>query len=387
MSGVTLLRSFTQCAKNISHINAGCVTTVTRSLHAEKKKPFAQYGGRYTVTMLPGDGIGPEMMGYVREVFRYAGAPVDFEEICFDPNSEEEADFYNAITSIKRNGVAIKGNIESRQNIPGQISRNVELRNHLDLFSYIMHCKSFPGVETRHKDVDIVIVRQNTEGEYAMLEHENAPGIVESLKVVTRANSERLARHAFELATKMGRKKVTTVHKANIMKVSDGLFLETCTNVAKEYPHIEHDNMIIDNCCMQMVSKPQQFDVMIMTNLYGNIVSNLACGLLGGPGLLSGRNLGPKYAVFEPGTRNTGKSIAGKNIANPIAMLSASAKLLDHLGLNYHANLVQGAITKTINEDHVHTPDLRGMATSIDVVQNIIRNIQEETKVQNWVSM
>jgi len=273
-----------------------------------------------------------------------------------------------------------------------------------------MHCKSFPGVETRHKDVDIVIVRQNTEGEYAMLEHEvsfltvcqisfflnyyinvfpfqNAPGIVESLKVVTRANSERLARHAFELATKMGRKKVTTVHKANIMKVSDGLFLETCTNVAKEYPHIEHDNMIIDNCCMQMVSKPQQFDVMIMTNLYGNIVSNLACGLLGGPGLLSGRNLGPKYAVFEPGTRNTGKSIAGKNIANPIAMLSASAKLLDHLGLNYHANLVQGAITKTINEDHVHTPDLRGMATSIDVVQNIIRNIQEETKVQNWVSM
>jgi len=386
MSNVGFLRSFSLCVKNISHFNAGCLTTVTRSVHSEQRKPLAKYGGRFTVTMLPGDGIGPEMMGYVREVFRYAGAPVDFEEICFDPNSESEVDFYNAITSIKRNGVAIKGNIESRENREGQISRNVELRNHLDLFSYIMHCKSFPGVETRHKNVDIVIVRQNTEGEYAMLEHENASGVVESLKIVTRENSERLARHAFDLATKMGRKKVTIVHKANIMKISDGLFLETCTNVAKDYPHIESDNMIIDNCCMQLVAKPQQFDVMIMPNLYGNIVANLACGLIGGPGLLSGRNLGPKYAVFEPGTRNTGKSIAGKNIGNPIAMLHASVKLLDHLGLNYHADLVQGAITKTINEDFIHTPDLSGMATSIDVVQNIIRNIQEETKVQNWAA-
>jgi isocitrate dehydrogenase (NAD+) len=336
--------------------------------------------------MLPGDGIGPEMMGYVREVFRYAGAPIDFEEIRFDPNSESETDFFNAITSIKRNGVAIKGNIETRENRPGQISRNVELRNELDLFTYTISCKSFPGIQTRHKDIDILIVRQNTEGEYAMLEHENASGVVESLKIVTRDNSERLARYAFELATKLGRKKVTTVHKANIMKISDGLFLETCTEVAKDYPNIEHNNMIIDNCCMQLVSKPQQFDVMIMTNLYGTIVSNVACGLIGGPGLLSGRNLGPKYAVFEPGTRNTGKSIAGKNIANPIAMLSASVELLDHVGLQYHAQLIQDAITKTISVDRVLTPDLRGMATSIDVVQNVIRNIQEQTKIRNWAA-
>jgi len=334
--------------------------------------------------MLPGDGIGPEMMNYVKQVYRYAGAPIDFEEIRMDPNTESEVDFYNAITSIKRNGVGLKGNIETRENRPGTMSRNVELRNQLDLFAYILHCKSFPGVHTRHSNVDIMIVRQNTEGEYQMLEHENAPGVVESLKIVTRDNSERLARYGFDLATRLGRKKVTIVHKANIMKISDGLFLETCSEVAKEYPNIEHNNMIIDNCCMQMVSKPQQFDVMIMTNLYGNIVANVACGLIGGPGLLSGQNLGTNYAVFEPGTRNSGKAISGKNIANPIAMLSASADLLQYLKLDHHAHLINDAIYKTVNIDRIHTPDLRGQATSIDVVQNIIRIIQEETKVRNW---
>jgi len=217
-----------------------------------------------------------------------------------------------------------------------------------------------------------------------MLEHENVSGVVESLKIVTRDNSQRLARYAFDLAQKLGRKKVTIVHKANIMKLADGLFLETCQQVAKEYPNIETNNMIIDNCCMQLVAKPNQFDVMIMTNLYGNIVSNLACGLIGGPGLLSGKNIGPQYAVFEPGTRNTGNALAGKNIANPIAMLNASAELLDHLGLDFHAELLQNAIYKTVNIDRVHTPDLRGQATSIDVVQNVIRNIQEQTKTKNW---
>ena len=151
--------------------------------------------------------------------------------------------------------VLTSGNIETRVNRPGSISRNVELRNQLDLFAYILNCKSFPGIHTRHKDVDILIIRQNTEGEYAMQEHENVSGVVESLKIVTRQNSERLARYGFDLATKLGRKKVTIVHKANIMKISDGLFLETCSEVAKEYPHIETNNMIIDNCCMQMVSK------------------------------------------------------------------------------------------------------------------------------------
>ncbi|XP_974070.3 isocitrate dehydrogenase [NAD] subunit gamma, mitochondrial isoform X2 [Tribolium castaneum] len=334
--------------------------------------PVAMYGGRHHVTMLPGGGIGPELMGYVKEVFKYAGAPVDFEVVDI---GDENSDLDYALTSIKRNGVAIKGNIETKSESASVVSRNVAIRNELDLYVNILHCKSYPGVPARQKDIDIVIIRQNTEGEYAMLEHESVDGVVESMKVVTESNSDRVARFAFEYAKKNGRKRVTTIHKANIMKLSDGLFLETSRRVAKDYPEIEHNDMIIDNCCMQLVSKPHQFDVMIMTNLYGSIVSNVVCGLIGGAGLLSGKNYGDHYAIFEPGTRNTGTAIAGKNIANPIAMLSASVDMLNHLGHVQHAELIQRAIEKTICEDKIHTPDLGGSARSTDVVQRIIDHI------------
>lgn len=170
------------------------------------------------------------------------------------------------------------------------LSRNVALRNELDLYVNVLHCVSYPGVNSRHKNIDIVIVRQNTEGEYAMLEHESVDGVVESMKVITSSNSERVARYAFEYAKRNGRKKITTVHKANIMKLSDGLFLETSKRVAKDYPDITHNNMIIDNTCMQLVSNPHQFDIILTTNLYGAIVSNVVCGLLGGAGLLAGKN-------------------------------------------------------------------------------------------------
>jgi len=344
--------------------------------------PLAKYGGRHTVTMLPGHGIGPEMMGYVKEVFRYAGIPVDFEEINMDATSDNLDEVHYAITSIKRNGVALKGNIETRVNRPNFKSRNVELRNNLDLYVSVLHCKSYAGLATRHKDVDIVIIRQNTEGEYSMMEHENVSGVVECLKIITKRNSERIAKFAFEYAKEHGRKKVTAIHKANIMKVSDGLFIECCKRVSAQYPDIKFDSMIIDNCCMQLVSYPQQFDVMVMPNLYGSIVSNVVCGLSGGAGLFSGGNYGEKYAIFEPGTRNTGSSIAGKNIANPIAMLNAGVDLLDHLQLDYHAKFMREAISKTVNEDKIHTPDLGGQATSTDVVQNVIKLIQSST--QKW---
>ncbi|KAK7789198.1 hypothetical protein R5R35_014109 [Gryllus longicercus] len=346
--------------------------------------PKALYGGRHTVTMLPGSGIGPEMMNYVKEVFRYAGVPVDFEDVQMDATAESNEDLEYAITSIRRNGVAIKGNVETGSMRRGVFSRNVALRNELDLYVNVLNCKSYPGVSARQQGIDIVIIRQNTEGEYAMLEHESVDGVVESMKVVTSENSERVARYAFEYAKRAGRRKITTIHKANIMKLSDGLFLETSRKVAKEYPEIEHNDMIIDNCCMQLVSKPHQFDVMVMTNLYGTIVSNVVCGLVGGAGLLSGKNYGDHYAVFEPGTRNTGTSIAGKNIANPIAMLNAAVDMLEHLGHKYHAEIIYDAIEKTINEDRIHTPDLGGQATSIDVVQNIIKHLQQKTRTSNW---
>ncbi|XP_044740887.1 isocitrate dehydrogenase [NAD] subunit gamma, mitochondrial [Chrysoperla carnea] len=341
--------------------------------------PKAQYGGRHAVTMLPGAGIGPELMQHVADIFKFAGCPIDFEVIQVDKHSPDEEMEY-ATTSIKRNGVAIKGNIETGKRTLGTISRNVALRNELDLYVNVLHCKSVPALTARQKNIDIVIIRQNTEGEYAMLEHESAHGIVESMKVVTASNSERVARYAFDYARKNGRKTITTIHKANIMKLSDGLFLETSRRIAKEYPDINHNDMIIDNCCMQLVSKPEQFDVMMMTNLYGTIVSNVICGLVGGAGLLSGRNYGDHYAVFEPGTRNTGTAIAGKNIANPIAMLNASVDMLEHLGHKQHAGILRRAIDKTISIDRIHTPDLGGTYTSTDVVQSIINNIANSSQ-------
>jgi len=359
---------------------APALAATTRTFLKSANIPLAKYGGRHTVTMLPGDGIGPEMMGYVKEVFRYAGAPVDFEVVKLDPAAEDYRDLANAISSVKRNGCAIKGNIETQLSRPDIMSRNVEMRNQLDLFVNMVHGKSQPGVATRHEDIDIVMMRQNTEGEYAMMEHESVPGVVESLKIMTDQHAERLCRYAFDWARENGRKKVTLIHKANIMKVTDGLFLEVARRVAVDYPDLVMNDMIIDNCCMQLVSNPWQFDVMILTNLYGTIVSNLVCGLIGGPGTMAGANIGPRYAIFEPATRNTGTSLVGTNSANPSAMLNASAAMLEHLGMSYHAGLISEAVDKTINQDRVHTEDLGGRATSLDVVQNVIDHIKAAAK-------
>ncbi|KAI7693655.1 hypothetical protein SSS_09209 [Sarcoptes scabiei] len=208
----------------------------------------AKYGGRYMVTVLPGDGIGPEMVTYVRQLFKAGGFPVDFEEVILDSYHEDPETMNEAITSILRNGAAIKGNIETREHSKYFLSRNVELRLRLNLFVNIVHCKSHPGICTRHKDIDIVLIRQNTEGEYSCLEHESVNGVVESLKIVTREKTEQVARYAFDYARSNERKKLTCVHKANIMKLADGLFLKICTEIAKEYPDIEFNNMIIDNC-------------------------------------------------------------------------------------------------------------------------------------------
>ncbi|XP_071815746.1 isocitrate dehydrogenase [NAD] subunit gamma, mitochondrial-like isoform X2 [Apostichopus japonicus] len=342
-----------------------------------KHPPPACYGGRHTVTLIPGDGIGPEFMMHVRDVFRHADVPVEFEEFHLSGDSEENVE--NAIIAVQRNGVALKGNIHTdlKELIPQKDkTKNVSLRVNLDVFANVLHCKSIPGVETRHDNVDIVIIRENTEGEYSSLEHESASGVVESLKIITRKRSERIAKYAFEFARENGRKKVTAIHKANIMKLGDGLFLNTCREVAASYPEIEFVDMIVDNCCMQIVSNPWQFDVMLFPNLYGNIVGNIAAGLVGGPGVVPGKNVGLDYAVFETATRNTGKNIAGKNQANPSAMLLASALMLDHIGLNNHGQLIREAVYKTLSEKKIHTPDLGGLHTTRDMVQSVIDEIE-----------
>uniref|UniRef100_A0AAX7VZF4 Isocitrate dehydrogenase [NAD] subunit, mitochondrial n=1 Tax=Astatotilapia calliptera TaxID=8154 RepID=A0AAX7VZF4_ASTCA len=325
------------------------------SLHPPKTiAPPARYGGRHTVTLIPGDGIGPELAKHVCELFRFCCVPVDFEVVNVDSTKTSEDDINNAIMAIRRNGVALKGNIETNHNLPpSHKSRNSLLRTTLDLYASVMHSQSLPGVRTHHRNIDIITIRENTEGEYSSLEHESVPGVVECLKIITRTKSLRIADYAFRTAREKGRRRVTAIHKANIMSLGDGLFLECCKEVASGYPEITFNSMIVDNTTMQLVSRPQQFDVMVMPNLYGNVVSNVCAGLVGGPGLVPGANYGENYAVFETGTRNTGKSIANKNTANPTAMLLASCLLLDHLKLHGYASMIRKAILSTITDSQV----------------------------------
>uniref|UniRef100_A0A672IST3 Isopropylmalate dehydrogenase-like domain-containing protein n=1 Tax=Salarias fasciatus TaxID=181472 RepID=A0A672IST3_SALFA len=317
-------------------------------LHQQRENipPPAKYGGRHTVTLIPGDGIGPELFSHVREVFRFSCVPVDFEVVHVNSALETDDDMNNAITAIRRNGVALKGNIETKHTLPASVkSRNNVLRTSLDLYANVMHCQSLPGVQTRHKNIDIMIIRENTEGEYSSLEHEVRPDWKTINSFPRRSPVSFFCAGSFDMDVCAARR-----------KLGDGLFLQCCKEVASGYPDITFDSMIVDNTTMQLVSKPQQFDVMVMPNLYGNVVSNVCAGLVGGPGLVPGANYGRDYAVFETATRNTGKSIAGKNIANPTAVLLASCMMLDHLQLNDYATLIRNAVLTTMNETRVSPP-------------------------------
>jgi len=333
-------------------LNKVCRQSVVNSVRS------ACYGGRHQVTLIPGAGIGPEMCHEVRKAVDILGVPIDFEEVQMRGDSE----IFEALNSIKRNQVALKGTVPTQW--PLHKSKNQELRHELDLYANIVHAKSFNSLSTRHQDIDIVVIRENTEGEYSAMSHEAVPGVVESLKICTQTASERIARIAFEYAILNDRKKVTCVHKANIMKKGDGLFRRVCGEVAKDYPQIQYDDIIVDNCTMQLVSRPEQFDVMVTPNLYGNIISNMLCGLVGGPGLVSGGNYNgfgsDSLAVFEQATRNAGKAIAGKNIANPTAYMVATSKMLRHLGLTEEAARLRSATEAVVNEDKIHTQDIGG---------------------------
>ena len=338
------------------------------------------------MTMLPGDGIGPQLMQGTQEVFKSAGVPIDFEVVNVKASSDEDSSetIEDAVTSVKRNGVALKGNwVSPEGKNSNQMSYNVQLRHKLDLFANVVTCKSFPTIETRHKDVDIIIVRENTEGEYSHLEHENVSGVIEMMKIITEEKSERIAHFAFKFAKENNRKKVTAIHKANIMKMSDGLFLNTCRNVSKYYPDIEFKDMIIDNCAMQLVSNPKQFDVMVMPNLYGNVITNIAAALIGGPGIPPGSNYGGEYAVFESGTRNSGKALVDKNIANPISFLLAGTSMLRHLGLVIYSSMIEKAITNIVVSGKARTADINGTTTTsefFDILEQEIELMRSRRK-------
>lgn len=355
----------------------------TRSVHttsaqAQAVDPGALGGNRTTCTLIPGDGVGPELVYALQEVFKAANVPVDFETYFLsEVNPVLSAKLEDVVNSIQKNKVCIKGTLATPDyTVTGELqSLNMKLRTALDLYANVVHVRSLPGVKSRHKGIDTVIIREQTEGEYSALEHESVPGIVECLKIVTSKKSMRIAKFAFDYATKNNRKKVTAVHKANIMKLGDGLFLRSCEKMAALYPRIHFEKMIVDNTTMQMVSNPNQFDVMVTPNLYGAIVDNLASGLVGGAGVVAGASYSADAVVFEQGARHTFQEAVGKNVANPTAMLLCGTKLLRHINLPTYSEMISNAINKVLTDGKVRTKDLGGQSTTNDFTRAIIANI------------
>eukprot|EP00698_Gefionella_okellyi_P018458 TRINITY_DN5528_c0_g1_i1.p1 TRINITY_DN5528_c0_g1~~TRINITY_DN5528_c0_g1_i1.p1 ORF type:complete len:353 (-),score=96.17 TRINITY_DN5528_c0_g1_i1:17-1075(-) len=328
---------------------------------------------RKVVTLVPGDGVGPEITGAVVDVFAAANIPVDWDRQMI--TGEAATPPPGALESMQRTGVVLKGPLYTPV-ADGHYSTASTIRKQLDLYADVILAKSVPGITTRHGDLDLVVVRENMEGEYSGLEHEIVPGVVESLKIITRKQSELIAKFAFDYAVNNDRRKVTAVHKANIMKLADGLFIESCRKIAQNYPDIKYEEVIIDACCMQLVSNPRKFDVMVMPNLYGTIVGNVAAGLIGGPGVVAGINYGPKIAVFEQGVRHLAFDIVGKDLVNPTATLLASVKMLKHLQLEADAERINNALTSVIQEGKVLTRDVGGNATTSEFVQAVISRLK-----------
>ena len=334
---------------------------------------------KHTITLIPGDGIGPEIVAATVRIIEATGVEFNWETQILGSQALEkygETLPAAAIDSMRRTKVALKGPIMTPVG-KGFTSVNVGLRRALDLYANVRPVKALPNIPCRYPELDLVIVRENTEGLYSGLEHTVVPGVVESLKVITEKASTRISRYAFQYARDFGRKKVTAVHKANIMKMSDGLFLECFYNIAKEFPDIEADDKIIDNCCMQLVMRPEQFDVMVMENLYGDILSDLCAGLIGGLGLAPGANIGEQGAVFEA-VHGSAPDIAGQGIANPTAILMSAIVMLRYIGEAAAAKSVEDAMMAVFAEGLVRTKDLGGTAKTAEFANAIIDKIKAE---------
>lgn len=332
---------------------------------------------KHTITLIPGDGIGPEIVAATVRIIEATGVEFEWETHLMGAQALEKygVTIPDSVTeSIKRNKVALKGPLTTPIG-KGFTSVNVGLRKALDLYANVRPVKALPNVPCRYGELDLVIMRENTEDLYAGLEHIVVPGVVESIKIITEKASTRIARYGFEFARSHGRKKVTAVHKANIMKLSDGLFLECFYNVAKDYPEITADDKIIDNCCMQLVMNPAQFDVLVLENLYGDIVSDLCAGLIGGLGLAPGANIGEMGAVFEA-VHGSAPDIAGQGVANPTALLMSAILMLRHIDEADAADRVQKAMLEVYAEGQVRTRDLGGTAKTADFANAIIEKLK-----------
>eukprot|EP01117_Protostelium_nocturnum_P013520 TRINITY_DN5050_c1_g1_i1.p1 TRINITY_DN5050_c1_g1~~TRINITY_DN5050_c1_g1_i1.p1 ORF type:complete len:375 (-),score=119.04 TRINITY_DN5050_c1_g1_i1:93-1217(-) len=353
-----------------------------RATSFNQKRTISQYHsmkqGRKKVTLLPGDGIGGEIADAVVGVFQAADVPVDFERYDYKASQigDNTTQYKEILSSLARTGVGLKGSYNTPLGA-GIVSRNVQIRKDLDLFANVVPIKNYRGINTRHSNtkVDLVIVRENTQGEYSGHEQEVDPGVVQSLKIVSEFASRRIHEYAFQVALSEGRKRVTCVHKANIQKATDGLFLRTFRSVAEKFPSIEAKDMIIDNCCMQLVMHPSQFDVMVTSNLYGNIIANVGGGLVGGPGIIPGANIGEGIAIFEPGLRHSAMDIAGQGKANPSAMILSGAEMLKYLEFHDHAKLIETAVQDVVNEAKFLTGDIGGTASTKRFTEAVISKL------------
>jgi isocitrate dehydrogenase (NAD+) len=323
-----------------------------------------QTNGRYLVTLIPGDGIGIEIAEAVKKIFAAAKTPIDWEEVSVTPilvkgkSTIPEA----AKVSIHKNKLALKGPLETPIG-KGHQSLNLTLRKEFDLFANVRPAKSIKGYKTLYDDVNFVTIRENTEGEYCGIEHEVVEGVVQSIKLITEQASTRVAEFAFNYAKANGRKKVTAVHKANIMKMSDGLFLERCIDVASKHPEIEFEHMLLDKACLKITQNPNNFDMLVMPNLYGDIVSDLAAGLIGGLGLTPSGNIGIGGVAMFEAVHGTAPDIAGMDKANPTALVLSGVMMLRHMNLNQHADNIERAILSVIAEGKTITGDLGGKST------------------------
>ena len=318
----------------------------------------------YTITLIPGDGIGPEVIAAAQQAIAATGVAITWDIQVAGEDALERHDTpplpQQVLDSIRRTGVALKGPLTTPIG-SGFRSANVALRKALDLYASVRPCRTLPGVPARYDGVDLVVVRENTEDLYTGRERMIDADTAESIKLITRRGSERIARFACDYALREGRKKITVVHKANIMKCTDGLFLDTAHSVARDYPRLEFEEVIVDALCMKLVTAPEQYDVLVMPNLYGDIVSDLCSGLVGGLGLAPGANLGPAAAVFEP-VHGSAPELAGQNRANPAAAMRSAALMLEYLGEAAAGARLEQAVLKVLREGRVRTADLGGSA-------------------------
>ena len=332
----------------------------------------------HRITLIPGDGIGPEVTSAAVRVLDASGARLEWEKQ--DAGAEAYQKYgehipASLIDSIERTCVALKGPVTTPIG-GGFPSVNVALRKRFELYANFRPIQNLPGLPTRYPGVDLVIIRENTEGLYSGIEHEVVPGVVESLKIITEKASTRIARFAFEFARRHGRRKIHAIHKANIMKLSDGLFLRCSRNVAKEYPEITYGEHIVDNTCMQLVMHPYQYDVLLLENLYGDIISDLCAAFVGGLGLVPGANFGEHCAIFEA-VHGSAPDIAGKDIANPAAILLSGVLMLRHLGENEAADCVKAAIDRVYRARKTLTRDVGGTASTSQFADAVIEAMQE----------